>query len=281
MAIIKAEGFKESDQGRDTVDGELLKGAPPFHNVPRFPKALIDTIYNGTLAGFVPFVWADANDDGGYSECIANQWQNEYCAHLPIPCVEAKEPCSLLMYVDVRTASQKEHRPSPTEYHWPRSGTAVPNPLAYEPEAIMVTARVFIATTPFEIIKLQRRGMLVYCVFGGGTLVWPDYALEPHGIEGCSFVQDLKWLLIGWLYGADRKDFPEWYDPEAESIKYQDRFTSEWRNCTHQPNYCSIYSAYHRLTQDGITGELGVKVSAVQQYAAEQRCIKAAEALDL
>ena len=87
-------------------------------------------------------------------------------------------------------------------------------------------------------------------------------------------------MLIGWLHNVDQKDLPEWYDPTAEAIKYQDRNTLEWRPCTHQTNYCSFYSAYRRLGQDGITGELGVKVSAVQRYAAEQRSIKAAQTLE-
>ena len=49
LDLIKAEGFKESDQGRDAVDGTLLEGAPPLHNLPRFPKAAIDVMYNGAL----------------------------------------------------------------------------------------------------------------------------------------------------------------------------------------------------------------------------------------
>ena len=277
---MHARGYQDTDHGRETVAPDLMLGAPPFHQVPRFPKALLSKIYCGSLAGFVPFIWADPDDDGGYSEFVANQFQVEYCAFLSVPCVEAKEPCSVLLYVDVRTSSQKDHRPPPTEYHWPRGGTAVPEPLYHEPEAIMVSAQVWIASTPSKIIDLQTKGKLVYCVFGAGTLVWPDDTLEPHSIEGSSFIQDLTRLLVGWLYGTDQKDLPEWYDPTAEGIKFQGRTTGEWRPCTHQPNYCSIYSAYQRLGQDGITGELGVKVSAVQRYAAEQRSIKAAQTLD-
>ena len=66
------KGFKESDHGRDTVAVDLMQGAPPFHQVPRLPKALLNKIYCGSLAGFVPFIWADPDDDGGYSEFVAN-----------------------------------------------------------------------------------------------------------------------------------------------------------------------------------------------------------------
>ena len=144
----------------------------------------------------------------------------------------------------------------------------------------MVSAEVWNASTPSKVAELQEQGKLVYCVFGSHTLVWPDNSLEPHNIDGSSFIQDLTWLLVGWLYMTDKKDLPDWYDPTAEAIKYQDRATLEWRPCTHQPNYCSFYSAWQRMGHDGITGELGVKVSAVQRYAAELRSIKAAQALE-
>ena len=144
----------------------------------------------------------------------------------------------------------------------------------------MVRAEVFIVSSPVEAAKLQTKGKLLFCVFGSHTLAWPDRSIQPHNLEGSSFIQDLSFLLIGWLMHIDRKDLPEYYDPHAESIKFQDRTTGQWKPCTHQPNYCSFYSAWQRMGHDGITGELGVKVSAMQRYAAEMRSIRAAQALE-
>ena len=93
-------------------------------------------------------------------------------------------------------------------------------------------------------------------------------------------MQDLSWLLIGWLYGHDPEALPSWYDPDADSIKYRDRQTGQIFACTHQPNYRTFYSAWHRLGQDSVTGELGVKVSAIQEYAAGRRSIMQAEVAD-
>ena len=90
------------------------------------------------------------------------------------------------------------------------------------------------------------------------------------------FVQDLTWLLVGWLADRGASALPSWYDPSAETIKYQDSTTQEWHNCTHQPNYQSIYSAYLRVGQDAVTGELGVKTTADSEYAVEKGCISQA-----
>ena len=93
-------------------------------------------------------------------------------------------------------------------------------------------------------------------------------------------MQDLSWLLIGWLYGRDPKALPSWYDPDAELIKCKDRTTGQVYSCTHQPNYRTFFAAWHRLGKDSVTGELGVKVSAVQEYAAQRRSIAQAEVAD-
>ena len=141
----------------------------------------------------------------------------------------------------------------------------------------MVSCRVWIVSSPERAKELEEVGMLLYCVFGDGTSVWPDpTALEPHGEGSGSYVQDLAWLLVGWLYGRDPKALPSWYDLEADAIKYRDRSTGQIFACTHQPNYQTFYSAWHRIGQDSVTGELGGKVSATQEYAAERRSISQA-----
>ena len=100
--------------------------------------------------------------------------------------------------------------------------------------------------------------------------------LEPFGPGGGSFVQDLAWLFIGWLYNKDLSDFPNGYDPDAECIKYRDELLQEWCTCTHQPNFKTFYSAWHRIQHDSLSGELGVKVMAQSEYAAQKRSISGA-----
>ena len=180
-----------------------------------------------------------------------------------------------MVYVDLRRPSEQSSRPPPEEYHWPpRASGAIPSSLQYTPEAVMVSAQVFIVSSPHKARGLEADGKLLFCVFGAGTKVWPDgTVVEPHG-DGCGgYIQDLTWLLIGWLQGKNLSELPDYYDPDAKAIVYCDRTTGEYQPCTHLPNFVTFYAAFHRIEQDSVTGELGVKVAAAQKYAAMKRGI--------
>ena len=123
---------------------------------------LIDKVYNGTLNGLVPFVFGEG-DDGQYTEYMAYQWQHECSAQTGVPCVEAREPCSVLMYVDVRSKSQKDARPSPIEWHWSRINTAPPTSLTWSPDAVLVTCKVWIVSSPEPAERLEEDGNLIFC----------------------------------------------------------------------------------------------------------------------
>ena len=199
------------DQGRDTVSLLMLGGAPPCHRTPRYPKTLFDKIRGGMLNGLITFVWADT-DEEGYVEYRAYEFLHEYCVHTSTPCLEATEPSSVLMYVDLRRPSEQSSRPPPEEYHWPpRASGAIPSSLQYTPEAVMVSAQVFIVSSPNKARGLEADGKLLFCVFGAGTKVWPDgTAVEPHG-DGCGgYIQDLTWLWIGWLQGKNLSELPDY-----------------------------------------------------------------------
>ena len=181
------------------------------------------------------------------------------------------------MYVDVSSKAEKDTRPSPTEWHWSLVNTAPPTPKTWSPDAVLVTCMVFIVASPEIAKKLEAAGKLVYCVFGEKSTEWPEDSKEPHGPGYGAYVQDLSWLLIGWLYGRDPAALPSWYDPSSELIEYKDCTIWQVFPCTHQPNYKTFYSAWQRFVQDSFAGELGVKISAVQEYAAEKRRVAQAE----
>ena len=137
---------------------------------------------------------------------------------------------------------------------------------------------VYIVASP-EISKTVEEGNLSYSCFGKRYSDWPkDGSQEPHGSGNGSYVQDLSWLLVGWLYGTRPEDLPVWYNPSAKCICYQDRTTNEVFPWTHQPNYGTFYSACHKMTQDSVTGELGTKFTAVQEYFACKRQVTQADA---
>ena len=152
-------------QGRDPVDADLLESSPPFHRTPRFPKVLIDIVYNGSINGIVPFVFGEG-DDGHYVEWAANQWKTDYCSRTGSPRLEAREPCIVLMYVYVRPKAQKDSRPSPTHWHWSLLNTAPQTPLTWIPDAVLVTCMVWIVATPEIAMNLEVDGKLIFCAFG-------------------------------------------------------------------------------------------------------------------
>ena len=191
--------------------------------------------------------------------------------------MEAREPCSVFMYVDVRPKAQQDSRPSPTQWHWSLMNTAPQTPLTWIPDAVLVTCMVWIVATPEIAMNLEVDGKLIFCAFGEHSAEWPIDGQEPHGQGNRSYIQDLSWLLIGWLHAKNPAALPDWYDSEAEFISYKDRTTGQVLPCTHQCNYKTFYSAWHRISQDSVTGELGTKISAVQEYAASKRRVAQAE----
>ena len=51
---------------------------------------------------------------------------------------------------------------------------------------------------------------------------------ESHGEGNGSFVQDLSWLIVGWLYGTRPEGLPYWHAPgDAKQLCYIDRTTAE------------------------------------------------------
>ena len=87
----------------------------------------------------------------------------------------------------------------------------------------------------------------------------------------------MKWLFIGWVIGWKWNDLPSWAHPEDEFISYIDIESGKRRPCTHQPNFGTFLEAFMRVMQDSHTGELGSKISAMQEYAAYKRRIGPAE----
>ena len=193
-------------------------------------------------------------------------------------CIEAREPCSVLMYVDIWSKSQEDARPPPTQWHWSLTNSAPQTSLTWTPDAVLVSTMAWIAASPEVAKDLGSDGKLNYCCFGKRFSDYlEDRFQEPHGSGNGSYIQDLSWLLVGRLRGKRPTEFPIWYDPNAEFICYRDRTTNETLPCTHQCKYGTIYSAWHRMAQDSVTGELGTKNSAVQEYAASKRRVIQAE----
>ena len=155
--------------------------------------------------------------------------------------------------------------------------TAPQTPLTWIPDAVLVTAMVWILASPDIAKNLDVDGKLNYYCFGERSSDWPEDGQEPHGQGNGSYIQDLSWLLIGWLHGKKPAALPDWYDEESEFICYKDRTTGQVLPCTHQCNYKTSYAAWRRMTQDSVTGELGTKISAVQEYAASKRRVAQAE----
>ena len=89
--------------------------------------------------------------------------------------------------------------------------------------------------------------------------------------------EDLSKTLRGyWLDGLKMQtstNFQITTIPTGKAIVYRDKTTGEYHTCTHLPNFVTFYAAFHRIEQDSVTGELGVKVTACQKYAAMKRGI--------
>ena len=207
QVVVKSILTLEHDdpKGRDVVDADLLESAPEFHRIGRFPKVVIDAVYNGSIHGKVPYV-IGYERGGGYVQHAVNQWVVNYSAWTGVPRIEAKEPCSVLMYTDVMHKDEEGARPPPTEWHWHPSTIGPEMPLPYMPDAVLVDTQVYMSGMPSVSKDVEDKGKLVYNAFGTDKKERPmKDTLEPHRPNNGSYVQGLTWMLVGWLH----KEEPE------------------------------------------------------------------------
>ena len=120
-------------------------------------------------------------DEGMYVDWAANQWTTEYSHWTGVPCIEAREPCSVSIYVDIRSTSQEDARPPPTEWHWSLLTSAPQMSLTWTPDAVLVSTMVWIVASPEVAKDLDEDGKLNYCCFGKRFSDYPeDGSQEPH-----------------------------------------------------------------------------------------------------
>ena len=182
------------------------------------------------------------------------------------------------MYTDMHK-DEEGARPPPTEWHWHPSTIGPEVPLTYMPDAVLVDTQVYISGMPCVSKDIEDKGSLVYNAFGTDKEEWPlKDTLESHGPNNGSYVHDLTWMLVGWLHKEEPQGFPEWYDPAAKIIVFRDKTTGIVTPCTHQPIFGSFLSAWRKFELDSLTGELGSKILAQQEYSAMRRRVILAEA---
>ena len=152
-----------------------------------------------------------------------------------MPFIEAREPCSVLMYVDIWSKSQEDARPPPREWHWSLLTSAPQTSLTWTPDAVLVSTMVFIVASLDVSRDLEEEGKLAFNCFGKSFSDWPeDGSQEPHGSGNGSYTQDLSWLLVGLLHGKRPTELPVWYGPNAQFICFRDRTTGQVLPCTYQ-----------------------------------------------
>ena len=104
------------------------------------------------------------------------------------------------------------------------------------PDAVQVSTMVYVVATPEEAIKLEKKGKLLYICFGISLHSFPvSYASEPLGEYSGTYVQDLSWLRVGWLYGTRPEGLPFLERPWRfrADLLYRSQY---WRNASlHTP----------------------------------------------